>query len=108
MAEIEIQLLGKNGALIERSQAIDTPFVPRVGELLDAGSWLDTNKQEVSTFIVRSVIYRVGPGGMTPLITAQQWHKGIRHDLLAQRGWAPPGDSELLSYDEDDLKNFDS
>ncbi len=102
MAKAHIQFVSKNGALIGSLVEIDTLVVPRAGELLDAYECLNLTKDDFGEFMVLSVVYKVTVDGFVPFITAREWCKGYRHELLQQRGWLMPTDSTSISYDEDD------
>lgn len=105
MPKITIQLISKDGSLFGDLIRIESVSVPRVGELIDAQAFLSLPAGEVGDFMVCSVIHKLTEFGFAPHITALQWYKGIRADLLRKRGWLPPdGNSEGLSYDEDDLR----
>ncbi len=102
MGKAIIQFQTKNHSLFGNSVEISTDFIPRVGELIDAGQFLEISKDEVSNFIVESVIYRLTDDGLVPHISARQWMKGYRHELLERRGWLPVKDTGMLEYDESD------
>lgn len=98
MAIVKIQFVSKNHALIGDPIEIKTDYVPRVGELLDSEAVLPESNV---MFIVTSVINKVTHGGIIPFITAQNWHKGLRAELLEQYGWLPQNEHTLKIYDED-------
>ncbi|KPA53454.1 hypothetical protein VT25_06280 [Photobacterium leiognathi subsp. mandapamensis] len=98
MTKVKIQFVSKNHALIGEPIVITTDYVPRVGELLDSEAVL---KESNTTFIVTSIINKVTPSGIIPFITAQNWYKGLRAELLEQYGWLPQTEHTLKSYDED-------
>jgi hypothetical protein len=102
MAKAFIQLYSKNFSLFGDRIEIDTEIVPRVGELIDAWEHLKLSKDEVGDFMVMSVIYKLTSKGFAAYITAHQWHKGLRFELLQERGWLMPDKNTELSYDEDD------
>ncbi|MBK1829518.1 hypothetical protein JIN77_02175 [Verrucomicrobiaceae bacterium R5-34] len=97
-----IQFYTKNHSLFGDRIEIHTEAVPRVGEIIDAHEFLELSNDQVSDFMVLSVIYKLTKDGFSPYITARQWHKGLRHELLESRGWLSPKDRENLTYDEDD------
>lgn len=106
MPQAHIQLLAKNFSLLPRIE-IETAIVPRVGELIDARTYLKIPEGEVADFIVESVIYKLSSDGFIPYITARQWHKGYRDELLKQRGWLSPESNDHRTYDEDDAARFE-
>jgi hypothetical protein len=60
------------------------------------------------SFLVESVVYRLTPHGFQPLITARDWYKGLRDELLGERGWIRPQghENDYRHYDEDDAEHF--
>lgn len=102
MAKAFIKLYGKNSEVFGKRVEIETGIVPRVGELIDAREYLKLPKNEVGDFIVMSVIYKLTAKGFVAYITARRWHKGIRSDLLQERGWLKPDENKNLTYDDDD------
>ena len=102
MAKAFIQLSTKNGSLLGDRIEIETDIVPRVGELIDGWAYLKMDKGDVGDFMVESVIYKLTREGFAAYISARQWYKGLRHDLLKERGWLVPDDIVNMSYDEDD------
>lgn len=102
MAKTIIQFLAKHGSLFGGAIEVDTHFVPRVGELIDAKQFLSIGQDEVGNFIVESIVYRLTKSGLVPHITARQWLQGYRHELLERRGWLPVKDTSMLIYDEND------
>ena len=103
MAKAYIQFLVKSGSLYGERIEIDTDLIPRVGELIDAHSYLNLERSEIGDFFVLSVIYKLTSEGFVAYITARQWLKGLRHQELQGRGWLTPPDLETLAHDEDDL-----
>lgn len=102
MAKIYLQLVTKNFALLGDRIEFPSTIVPRAGEIIDAAELLGPSwREEVTDFIVESVIYKATKGGFAAFITARQWHKGIRSEFLQERGWLLGGTASL-SYDEDD------
>jgi len=102
MAKAYIQFYTKTYSLYGDCKQIETDVVPRVGELIDAREFLDLAEDLVGGFMVLSVIYKLTATGFVPYITARQWHRGLRYELLQERGWLLPDDSTEFSYDEDD------
>jgi hypothetical protein len=100
--KIFIQFCSKSDSLFGDRIEIDTDFVPRVGELIDAHDFLSLPSNQVGDFIVLSVVNKLTTGGIIPYITARQWHRGFRHELLQERGWLPPEAHTNKGYDEDD------
>jgi hypothetical protein len=98
-----VQLYTKNDVLLGDRVEITTQVVPRVGELIDADEFLELSGKQVGDFIVMSVVYKLTGNGFVPYISARQWHKGFRFELLQERGWLIPDDTAAMSYDEDDL-----
>lgn len=98
MTKVKIQFVTKNHTLIGEPVEIETDYVPRIGELLDSEAVL---RESNTTFIVTSIINKVTPSGIIPFITAQNWYKGLRAELLEQYGWLPQSEHTLISYDED-------
>jgi hypothetical protein len=101
MAKIYLQLETKNFSLHGNRIEIESDIIPRVGEIIDAYEYLGGPKEEVRNYIVASVIYKLTNNGFVPYITARQWWKGYRHQLLQERGWLVP-ENDITSYDEDD------
>lgn len=104
MAKIYIQLESKNFALYGDRIEIESDIIPRVGEIIDAAQYLEFRQDEVSRFMVSSLIYNLTKNGFVPYICAHQSHKGFRHKELQERGWLVPEKVEDLKYDEDDLR----
>jgi hypothetical protein len=107
MATALVQFYSKNYSLYGDRIEIETEVVPRVGELIDAHEFLQLSKDEVGDFMVLSVIYKLTPKGFVAYITARQWHKGFRWEVLQARGWLVPTETSGLSYDEDDPARLD-
>jgi hypothetical protein len=95
MAKAIIQLYTKNFSLLAERIEIETEIVPKVGELIDALEYLELPKGQVGLFIVRSVIYKLTAEGFVAYITGHDWCKGIRAELLQERGWLPPEKKQI-------------
>ena len=102
MGTIRIKLLSKSSSVMEDNLEIESNFVPRVGELIDGSTYLTKNGDQVSSFIVQSVVYELSKHGLVACVTARQWYKGYRYALLQDRGWLATTDLENIEYDEDD------
>jgi hypothetical protein len=99
MTQTKVQFVTKNGARLGDPIFIDTHHLPRAGEIVDTtdmGGWRH------GTYIVVSVVYSLSKEGFIPLITAREWQRGLRSELLESRGWLPGGDAALIGYDEED------
>lgn len=85
---IRIEFWTKNWALIKDIE-IESEYVPKVGELIDAGLLLDIPEGEVQNFFVTKVIYVINKEKMFPVVTCKQWLQGSRQEELESRGWLP-------------------
>src|SRR5207253_2057393 len=102
MAKIYIQLVSKNFALSGDRIEIESDIIPRVGEIIDVYEYLAIPQGQVGNYIVTSVIHKLTKNGFAAYISARQWLKGYRHELLQERGWLLPDKDTDSSYDEDD------
>ena len=107
MAKAFIQFYSKSHSLFGERIEVDTEIIPRVGEIIDAHEYLKLNREIVGDFFVYSVIYKLTPQGFAAYITARQWHKGLRHEFLQERGWLLPNQYTEHSHDEDDPARSD-
>lgn len=98
MTKVRIQLISKNESLIGNRIEIKTQYVPRVGELIDMNDFID---RENPIFMITSVINKVTKEGIIPYITAKNWLKGNREEILEEFGWLSNKSNSLRYYDED-------
>ena len=73
-----------------------------MGEIIDAWDYLGKPKDYQTDYIVVSVIYKLTKEGFAAYISAQQFWRGYRHELLRERGWLVPEDFNRLAYDDED------
>ncbi|MCL1137946.1 hypothetical protein [Shewanella pneumatophori] len=99
MPKIRIQHFTKTNSLIGDPVFIESEYVPRVGELLDSGHLYEQELNNI--FIVTGVVHRVTSEGLMPCITAKNWYKGLRAELLEEFGWLPQTMDTNFGYDED-------
>ena len=101
MPKIYLQLRTKNHALRGDQIVTDSNTIPRAGELIDCHDFLKLTDQ-VGTFIVQSVIYKLTGDGFVPYITARQWHiRAIGMNSFKNEAGSL-GNPSHRSYDEDD------
>ena len=102
---VRIEFWTKNGALI-RDVEIECQYVPRVGELIDAGIFLDIPETDVQNFFVTKVIYVLNNRKMFPVITCKQWLQGSRQEELESRGWLPNTSGTTIHDDDYEPNNL--
>ena len=81
-------------------KSYDCLHVPRVGEIIQAGSLLNIPKEQVSSFFIYKVLWEATTTGMTPHVYCRRWHHGSRFEEMAQRGWQPTTGQAAI-FDED-------
>ena len=108
MAKIFIQLISKSFDLHGDRIEIESDIIPRVGEIIDAAEYCKVPLGEVGDYIVTSVIYKITKEGFVPYITAWQWYRGHREELLQARGWLIPGENTNRTYDDNDEARLES
>lgn len=97
---IRLEFWTKNWALLKTIE-IKSQYVPRVGELIDAGLFLDIPENEVQNFFVTKVIYVINNNlKFFPVVTCRQWCQGSRQDELESRGWLPNTSGHLIHDDK--------
>ena len=96
---IRIDFFTKNWSLI-KSVEIESQYIPKVGELIDAGILLELPKDEVHNFFVSKVIYEIDKKKIIPIITCFQWLQGHRQMELEMRGWLPNTTGHLIHDDQ--------
>ncbi|WP_346839924.1 hypothetical protein [Microbulbifer sp. SAOS-129_SWC] len=99
MPKVRIQHFTKTGSLIGDPLFIESHYTPRVGELIDSGHLLGLESK--SMFIITGVVHRATPDGLQPCISAKEWYKGLRTEVLEDFGWLPQSAETNLGYDED-------
>lgn len=102
MAKMRIQYMSKSGSLYGDMVEVDTTYVPRVGELITTSAEQHPYDLEGGTFMVLSVTSRHMSAGFEPHLTARQWHKGLRAEVLAAPGWLSASEDVERVYGEDD------
>lgn len=105
MAKAFVQFVSKTHSLYPSRVEVDTEVVPRAGELVRSqGLGLLPDSDPGKLFVVLSVVYDLTPDGFLPLLTAQEWSRGLRAGVLAERGWLPPDKALETVYDDDDVE----
>jgi len=100
--KIRIQLYSNSYSLLGDPFSLETECVPRAGELVEAGDFLGLPIDEITTFMVFSVVYKLTKEGFIPHVKARSWYKGLRYELLQEKGWLVPTTIDFQSYDEED------
>ena len=103
LVNIVLELLTKSGSHLPGPIHLKASYVPRVGEIIDAHQFLGMETDQVGNFIILSVVHKMTLDGFLPVISAQQWYKGLRYQVLEDYGWLTPVSEEpsTLSHDED-------
>jgi hypothetical protein len=102
MGKIHIEFIAKDLSLECDPIEIESDFVPQVGQLIDGGDYVKKPSGASPYYIVSSIVYELTKNGFVPHVTARSWYKGVRSELLQQRGWLPPAAAMDLLHDEDD------
>lgn len=102
MATVRIQFVSKTSSLYGDPVVIETDYVPSVGELITTSAEPHPYNLEGGTFMVVSVTSRLTDSGFEPHLTVRQWYKGLREEVLAERGWLVAPDGVDHVHDEDD------
>ncbi len=86
MAKVYIRFLAKDSSLDCAPIEIESDFIPRMGEMVNAGKYLKKTRGESPHYIVESVIYELTDDGFVPHVTGRTWNTGLRAKLLQERG----------------------
>jgi hypothetical protein len=96
---IRVEFYLKNWALLKTVE-IESQYVPKAGELIDASLFLELPEDEIQNFFVTKVIYVINKEKMFPVVTCKQWCHGSRQDELRERGWLPNTSGYTIHDDE--------
>ena len=95
---VRLKLYSKNWSQFgDKPFKVESEYVPRAGEVIEAAGLLDMPSEEVTTFIVIEVTYEYTDGTLIPLVVAHQQilqehgNRDARLMELRENGWLYPG-----------------